>query len=327
MDRPRGNRPWCDHLDLGVLLSYPPAQSHDPGGEPGRGYTPGQPGYSAGQPGYNVPGQPGYGTSQPGYGGQPGSGAGQPGYGGQPTYGGQPGYGGQPTYGGQQPGYGTSQPGYGGQTGYGTSQPGYGGQPGYGTGQTGYGGQAGYGGYPGGQPGYPTAPPKGSNGFAVAGLVFGILPTPLFGLIFSIVGLVRAKAAGGAGRAMAIVGLILSIIWAGVITAVTVAVIPHAVKAADPGCLAADTAIARIDSKMNTDTGNPTALKADLQDAVTSLNAAAAKSNRAETRRAISAMAADFQQLVQAMDSGNLPADFETKIEADGAAVDTACGR
>jgi hypothetical protein len=160
----------------------------------------------------------------------------------------------------------------------------------------------------------------------VAGLVFGILPTPLFGLIFSIVGLVRAKAAG-AGRAMAIAGLVLSLIWIGVGTAVTIAVLPHAVKAADPGCIAAESAFQRIDSKMNADAGNPEAFKADLQEAITALNDAASKTRSAETRQAVTKLAADFQQLLQAMDSGTLPPNFETTVTADGAAVDTACGR
>lgn len=291
-------------LDLGVLLSYPPAQSQDPGGEPGRGYTPGQPGYPTGQPGYGVPNQPGYG-SQPSYGGQPGYGSTQPG---QPAY-------------GSQPGYPTGQPGYGqasyGQTGYASGQSGYG-QPGYPGGQPGY---------PGGQPGYPTAPPKTSNGFAVAGLIFGILPTPLFGLIFSIVGLVKSKAAAGAGRAMAIVGLVLSIVWIGGYTALGIAIAPRAVKAADPGCVAAESAFQSIDSKMAADAGNPTAFKADLQEAITALNDASKKTKSAETKQAVDKLAADFQQLLQAMDTGNLPADFETTVTNDGQAVDTACGR
>jgi hypothetical protein len=326
MDRPRGNRPWCDHLDMGVLLSYPPVQSHDPGGEPGRGYPPGQPGYSTGQPGYGVPGQPGYGSGQPGYGGQqPGYGSSQPGYGSsQPGYGGQ-----QPGYGSSQPGYGSSQPGYGSsQPGYGSSQPSYGqsgyGQSGYGGQQPGYGGQPGY---PGGQPGYPTAPPKGSNGFAVAGLVFGILPAPLFGLIFSIIGLVKAKAAGGAGRVMAIIGLVLSLVWAGVFAVVFAAVGSHVAKAVDPGCIEAESASADFETKSKADLGNPAALKSDLQVAINSLNDAAAKTHSGDTRQAVTKLVADLQQLLQAMDTGNLPADFDARITNDGTAVDTSCGR
>jgi hypothetical protein len=162
---------------------------------------------------------------------------------------------------------------------------------------------------------------------AVAGLVFGILPTPLFGLIFSIIGLVKSKAAGGVGRTMAIIGLVLSLLWAGGATAIIVAVAPHVAKATDPGCIAAESASTDISSKINADAGNPTALKADLQNAVTTLNNAAAKAKNAQARQAITAMANDFQQLLSAMDTGNLPPDFDSRITADGAAVDTACGR
>ena len=53
--------------------------------------------------------------------------------------------------------------------------------------------------------------PSGSNAFAILGFIFAFLFSPL-GLIFSIVGLAKAKKMGGKQKGLAIAGLILSII-------------------------------------------------------------------------------------------------------------------
>ena len=53
--------------------------------------------------------------------------------------------------------------------------------------------------------------PSGTNVFAILGFVFAFLVSPL-GLIFSIIGLSKAKKMGGKQRGLAIAGLIISII-------------------------------------------------------------------------------------------------------------------
>ncbi|MFE5288919.1 DUF4190 domain-containing protein [Nocardia sp. NPDC056611] len=130
-----------------------------------------------------MPGQPG--QPQPGQYGYP-----QPG---QPEYG-------QPAYG--QPDYGQQQPFYG-QPDYGQPQPAYG-QPDY--------GQPGYQPMP---PGYPVAPPpaQGTNGFAIAALIFGLLGTCLLAIPFGVIALNQTKQRNQAGRGLAIAGLIASGLW------------------------------------------------------------------------------------------------------------------
>ena len=145
------------------------------------------------QPGvYGQPQQPGvYGQPQPGvYGGQP-----QPGvYGGQPepgVYGGQPGvYGGQP----QQDQWGQQPADQWGQ------QPAdqWGQQP------------------PPGQWGQqPPPPPRqgGTNGFAIASLIFGLLGGILLSVIFGFVALSQIKKRGQGGRGLAIAGISISAVW------------------------------------------------------------------------------------------------------------------
>jgi len=75
--------------------------------------------------------------------------------------------------------------------------------------------------YPAGYPYAPQEPPKtGTNGFAIAALIFGILPICFLGVIFAIVALVQTSKSGQKGKGMAIAGLVLSVLWlAGIVTA------------------------------------------------------------------------------------------------------------
>jgi hypothetical protein len=87
--------------------------------------------------------------------------------------------------------------------------------------------EQGFGGYP--APGYPTPQRSGTNGFAIAALVLGILGFFVFpillSVVFAIVGLVQIRTSGQNGRGMAVAGLILSAMWAiGLVVVVIVAV-------------------------------------------------------------------------------------------------------
>jgi hypothetical protein len=63
--------------------------------------------------------------------------------------------------------------------------------------------------------GYPPPPPArgGTNGFAIASLIFGILGGVLFGIIFGIVALAQIRKRGQGGRGLAITGLVASGFW------------------------------------------------------------------------------------------------------------------
>jgi hypothetical protein len=174
--------------------------------------------------------------------------------------------------------------------------------------------------------GYPAPQqPTGSNGFAVAGLVLAFFFSPL-GLIFSIIGLVKSKSAGK-GKVPAIIGLIVSLLSMAIGIAVFVVVGSKVVKAIDPGCTSATTTVTSYSDKISADAGNPTALKADLKGASDELNAAAAKAGNADAKKAISALASDYQQMYTAVSTGTPPnPDLQTKIETDANKVDSACG-
>ena len=172
--------------------------------------------------------------------------------------------------------------------------------------------------------GFEAPKPAEKNGFAIASLIFGIIGGIPLGLVFGFLGLNRAKKLGGLGKGMAWAGIVLSVLW----IAPAAYLVPHMVKASDPGCIAAkDTIGTYSDARLSADSSNPDALKSDFQAIVDQLNAAAAKSNSSSARSAISAMASDFQELLNAINTGTQPsADLESRAEAHGQAIDSACG-
>lgn len=58
-----------------------------------------------------------------------------------------------------------------------------------------------------------AARPQGTNGFAIAALIFGILGGFLLSVIFGIVALVKIRKTGQSGKGLAIAGLALSGVW------------------------------------------------------------------------------------------------------------------
>jgi hypothetical protein len=59
----------------------------------------------------------------------------------------------------------------------------------------------------------PPVPPGGTNGFAIASLIFGIIGGILFSVVFGIVALVQIPRRNQQGKGMAIAGLIVSGVW------------------------------------------------------------------------------------------------------------------
>ncbi len=70
---------------------------------------------------------------------------------------------------------------------------------------------------PGGPPSAPTGYPaaSGSDGFAKAGLILGILPFcgGVLGVVFGIIALGRIRRTGAGGRGMAITGIVVGTLW------------------------------------------------------------------------------------------------------------------
>jgi hypothetical protein len=180
--------------------------------------------------------------------------------------------------------------------------------------------------------GYPVAPQRNSNGLAIAGFVLAFLgPLALIGLILSIVGLIKSKAAGGKGKGLAIAGIVISII-----ASVSLGLLVFAASKAtalDPGCTTAELKITSLNSKLTTDASNPDALITDLQTVHQDLVDAESKAVHDSVKTKIQAFDTDVQNFIsdfQAVKSGSstdtakLSADASA-LSTDGTAVDTTC--
>ena len=171
--------------------------------------------------------------------------------------------------------------------------------------------------------GAPPAPPA-SNGLSVAALILGILPTAIIGLIVGIIALVKAGKTG-AGKAMAWIGIVLSILWTAGWIVFGVAAGHNVAQRLDPGCLSIESQTA-LATKMQHDT-DPAEMQKDIQQLITELKADQAKTKSAKVRTALANFEKDFEDLQTAMQTGNVPPDLVGRLTTDGKAVDTACGR
>jgi hypothetical protein len=241
-------------------------------------------------------------------------------YGAAPTSGGT--YGAAPTSGGGT--YGSAPAG---GTQYGGTQ--YGGAP-YGAAPVGAPGGAPYGGGPAGgpppygQPPQQPATPSGTNSFALAGLICSIIAWPL-GLVFSIIGLVQTRKSGQNGKGLAISGLVISMIFALILAAAVVVAVFSADKVtrlADPGCTTGKSAVLDNQSKVS----NPDTIKDGLTATIAGLNSAAAKAKHDDVRNAMKALADDYSQMLNAINTATPPSsELTDKIVKDGEKVDSLC--
>jgi hypothetical protein len=133
---------------------------------------------------------------------------------------------------------------------------------------------------------------------------------------------VQAGKRGQKGKGLALAGIIVSVllmIGSGVLVAVTASKVT---KLADPGCTTGKSAVLDNQSKVS----NPDTIKDGLTATITGLNSAAAKARHDDVRDAMKALADDYSQMLNAINTATPPSsELTDKIVKDGGQVDSLC--
>ena len=183
-------------------------------------------------------------------------------------------------------------------------------------------------GYPAGGPlpYQPPAPAQGTSGLAIAGLVLAFVAFPI-GLILSIVAFVTTGPGKKKGRGLAVAGIVVSLlITGGVVGAVYLVKdkVQNIATIADPGCTQGKDIIL-ADGDLGGAAADVATQKAKAQSLVTGLTKAAAAAKHDDVRAAMTALSADYTDLLKAADTGQLPPNFQAKVTADGNKIDELC--
>ena len=167
------------------------------------------------------------------------------------------------------------------------------------------------------------------NGFATTALALGAagatLVTVVPGVVFGVLGLRRA-AASGSGRVRCWLGIGLCAFW----TVAGAYLLPHLIRAADPGCAAykgpALTAYNKVISDFSGSHLTPH-LTADVARAVGALQLAAARSRDPAVAHALSVLTHDLRTVLGKLHEGVVvPGLAMEALNRDAARADAACG-
>jgi hypothetical protein len=190
------------------------------------------------------------------------------------------------------------------------------------------------------------APSARSNTAAIAGAALSVVP--ILGMIVSILGLTRAQTLGGAGRTVATVGLVLSVVFT---AGEAFAVYELGGSApADPACVATQTDVDALQGRLSGDaaalakdqasgdkaasTAAASALVIDLRSVKSALERNVGQATHANVRAGIQTFDGDLGTLISSVrqvESGDQAAMSQLqatvgKLRADGQSVDVLCG-
>lgn|SRR5487761_413911 len=174
-------------------------------------------------------------------------------------------------------------------------------------------------------PGHEQARP---NGAATTSLVAGILGFTgvgvIAGIAFGMLGLARSRRRRS-GKVRSWMGIVAALLWAAGLTYV----VPHVIKAADPGCADYKARALPQYNRAIDDLGARAAtskVTADLKSAIAYLGAAASKSRNAESRTALEKLTAQLRTVLADEASDQVPGSVMPALNNDAAAADSACG-
>jgi Protein kinase domain len=174
-------------------------------------------------------------------------------------------------------------------------------------------------------PPYPGDPyPR--NGFATAALVCGILPLPPLGIIFGVIGLLRARRRRGVGRMRALLGVVFAVLWSIPIVNGVSSGLSHLSHRLDPACIGVVVYTGQLEARVRGDGNDVHAIVVELTTAAAELRADAAKSNHPQTAADLRAAAGHIDTLRADIAAGRAPSSALTaKLTADLKTIQTDC--
>ena len=166
------------------------------------------------------------------------------------------------------------------------------------------------------------------NWLATAALICGILGGALVtipaGLVLGVLGLRRARQTGR-GRARCWLAIALTLAWAGAVGYL----LPHLVRAADPGCEAYKnnglTSYNRVAADVNNG-ADRTVLARDLTAAVQQTGRAARDSQNPAAARSLAALSSGLHTMLSDIQAGRVPRQVMLALNKDTDTADDACG-
>jgi hypothetical protein len=174
-------------------------------------------------------------------------------------------------------------------------------------------------------PPYPGDPyPR--NGFATAALVCGILPLPPLGMIFGVIGLLRARRRRGVGRVRALLGIVFAVLWSIPILNGVASGWSHLSHRLDPACIGVVVYTGQVEARVRGDGNDVHAIVVELTTAAAELRADAAKSNHPQTAADLRTAAGHIDKLRADVAAGRAPSSTLTaELTADVKTIQADC--
>jgi eukaryotic-like serine/threonine-protein kinase len=174
-------------------------------------------------------------------------------------------------------------------------------------------------------PPYPGDPyPR--NGFATAALVCGILPLPPLGIIFGVIGLLRARRRRGVGRVRALLGIVFAVLWSIPIVNGVASGLSHLSHRLDPACIGVVVYTGQVEARVRGDGNDVHAIVVELTTAAAELRADAAKSNHPRTAADLRTAAGHIDKLRADVAAGRAPSSTLTaQLTTDVKTIQADC--
>ena len=149
---------------------------------------------------------------------------------------------------------------------------------------------------------------------------------PLLGIIFGVVGLLRARRRRGVGRVRAILGIVFALLWSFPIINGVASGWSHLSHRIDPACIGVVVYTGQLEARIRGDGNDVHAIVVELTTAAAELRADAAKSTHPQTAADLRTAAGHIDTLRADITAGRAPSSaLKAQLTADVTTIQTDC--